>query len=116
MDYYPENRTSSFTVQIPRYIRLFGEWEVGLAEIQYPYTFYTVSHGHNEMQLVFYDATEDFAKLVTENPNTLLPFRSVQTTIPVGFYQKRNELVKTMDSVIQKHRCNGNIGLWYWKQ
>lgn len=64
MDYHPQNKTSSFTVQIPRYLTLEGDWTVGLAEIQYPYTFYTVSPEHNEFQLELIDVSRDFIKWV----------------------------------------------------
>lgn len=59
MTYYPENRTTSFTVQLPRYMYLDGDWEVALTEIQYPYTFLNVENDENEIQLETYDITEE---------------------------------------------------------
>lgn len=38
MNFFPENSTSCFTTNLPREIRLSGEWKVGLAEIHVPCT------------------------------------------------------------------------------
>lgn len=41
-DYFPENRSWSFRTKLAKPISLHGNWEVGLAEIQYPHTWNTV--------------------------------------------------------------------------
>ena len=38
MQYFPDNETSNFVTKLPRTLQLDGEWEVGLAEIDYPHT------------------------------------------------------------------------------
>ena len=40
MQYFPDNKTSNFVTKLSRTLRLDGEWEVGLAEIDYPHTWY----------------------------------------------------------------------------
>ena len=40
MQYFPDNKTSNFVTKLPRTLQLDGEWEVGLAEIVYPHTWY----------------------------------------------------------------------------
>ncbi len=38
---YPENRISSYTTRLAKTINLKGEWQVGLAEIEYPRSWYS---------------------------------------------------------------------------
>ena len=38
---FPDNKTSDFKVQLPKSVSLEGSWECGLAEIQYPRSWYT---------------------------------------------------------------------------
>ena len=38
---FPDNKTSDFKVQLPKSVSLKGSWECGLAEIQYPQSWYT---------------------------------------------------------------------------
>lgn len=40
---FPENTSSAFTVRLFKPLDLRGEWEVGLVEIQYPRTWYTIN-------------------------------------------------------------------------
>ena len=40
---FPDNKTSDFKVQLPKSVSLEGSWECGLAEIQYPRSWYTQS-------------------------------------------------------------------------
>ena len=43
IDDFPDNKTSDFKVQLPKSVSLEGSWECGLAEIQYPRSWYTMS-------------------------------------------------------------------------
>lgn len=47
LDIYSRNTTSSFIVQLPHKIKLNKNWIVGLAELQFPFNFFTVSQGQN---------------------------------------------------------------------
>ena len=47
--YYPNNTIAEFTTQLPRTIQLEGEWEVALAEIQYPRTWNNVGERQNRV-------------------------------------------------------------------
>ena len=38
MEYFPDNKTSNFVTKLSRTLQLDGEWEVGLAETDYPHT------------------------------------------------------------------------------
>ena len=47
MQIYPTNTLTNFTTQLPISLFLDGDWEVGLAEIQYPYTWNNIGSGKN---------------------------------------------------------------------
>lgn len=51
LEYYPENKTNSFTAQLPQYITLNGEWSVAVVEIQYPFTLFNVTKDNNKIIL-----------------------------------------------------------------
>ncbi|GBM42280.1 hypothetical protein AVEN_234997-1 [Araneus ventricosus] len=47
LHYFPNNKISSGVIQLPSPILLEGRWEVGLAEIIYPHTWYNVNEKNN---------------------------------------------------------------------
>ena len=47
MQYFPDNKTSNLVAKLSRTPQLDGEWEVGLAEIVYPHTWYNIRAGKN---------------------------------------------------------------------
>ena len=49
--YFPDNKTSNFLTKLPRTLQLDGEWEVGLAEIDYPHTWYNIREGKNSVEI-----------------------------------------------------------------
>ena len=51
MKYYPDNKTSSYVTKLPKRLQLDGEWEVGLAEIKYPHTWYNIREGRNYIEI-----------------------------------------------------------------
>ncbi|KAF2892091.1 hypothetical protein ILUMI_14082 [Ignelater luminosus] len=51
MNYFPDNKTTKFSTQLPKRIRLTGQWVVGIAEIQYPCSILSVSDTDN---LIYY--------------------------------------------------------------
>ena len=53
MKYYPENTQASFKVNLPKRLYLHGQYEVGLAEIQYPINWLTFSKGGLQYCYVF---------------------------------------------------------------
>ena len=50
MQYFPDNKTSNFVTKLSRTLQLDGEWEVGLAEINYPHTWYIIHEGRNSVE------------------------------------------------------------------
>ena len=55
MQYFPDNKTSNFVTQRSRTLQLDGEWEVGLTEIGYPYTWYNICEGKNPVDIYIPD-------------------------------------------------------------
>ena len=51
MQYFTDNKTSNFVTKHPRTLQLDGEWEVGLAEIDYPHTWYNMREGKNSVEI-----------------------------------------------------------------
>ena len=48
MQIYPTNTLTNFTAQLPNSLFLDGDREVGLAEIQYPYTGNNIRSGKKQ--------------------------------------------------------------------
>lgn len=100
LDYYPENRTNSFTVQLPRYMYLEGQWEVALVEIQYPYTFSNVEPGQNEIHLETIEITEDFIDWYVDIATKLAHNFKSETrkyTITDGFYSTIKDIIDVVN-------------------
>ena len=53
MKTHPDNTLTHYTTDLPQRIDLTGEWECGLAEIQYLHTWYNVTE--NDVWLFLYD-------------------------------------------------------------
>ena len=51
MEYYPDNTLAHFTTQLPQDIDLSGKWEVALAEILYPHSYYNIRHREASMSV-----------------------------------------------------------------
>ena len=43
MNYYPENTLAHYTTVLAQDVDLSGRWEVGLSEIQYPYSLHNIN-------------------------------------------------------------------------
>lgn len=107
MNFFPNNKTSSFTVQLAEKITLNGSWSVGVAEIHYNYNFFNVTTNNNSIITV---------KKSSENSTTALDMCStttyyrpvsdfVQTVeITPGYYGTVSDLVETVNSVMKKHK------------
>ena len=50
MEYFPDNKASNFVTKPSRTLQLDGEWEVGLAEKDYPHTWYSICEGKNYVE------------------------------------------------------------------
>ena len=89
MDLYPNNTISKFRVQINPAIELSGNYEVGLAEIQYPNSWENIRKGYNTILLVYKHVGQNFIHKIVE--------------IDPGFYRSVKELIKTI-----RHKADEN--------
>jgi hypothetical protein len=84
MDYFPNNTLASFTTRLPEMLDLDGSWEIGLAEIQYPHSWYNVRI--NEVWVLFTDRHHEKHILV----------------LPEGYYASPKRIVKALEAL--KHQ------------
>lgn len=104
LDYFPDNKTGAFTVQLPRYMYLEGNWEVALAEIQYPYTFTNVESDHAEILLETVEMTAEFVNwYINERDTVPKPFETVWTTHKIipGFYANITDIIDAINECIK---------------
>ena len=53
LDTHPNNTTSRFTVKLPDQIELNGDYEVGLAELLYPHTWFNFYNSDGHFHILF---------------------------------------------------------------
>ena len=83
MEYFPNNKTSNFVTKLSRTLQLDGEWEVGLAEIVYPHTWYNIHEGKNSVEIYAPD-------------NLYLVFKTVEFSIQPGYYEKVQDVINAL--------------------
>ena len=79
----PENRTNSYSIRLPKKIKLDGQWEVALAEIQYPYSWNNITG-----RLQPDDSTDNWVEIIFKNGYQANFF------IPPGYYSTAEKLIK----------------------
>lgn len=52
MRFFPENKTTCFTTELPQRIDLQGRWEVALTEIQFPTSFLHIRPGEGIIKFI----------------------------------------------------------------
>ena len=70
MKIHPDNTLTHYVTALPQRIDLTGEWECGLAEVQYPHTWYNVTDSDVWFFLNTIDATDS----------------SIRSKLPCGYY------------------------------
>ena len=83
MQYFPDNKTSNFVTKLSRTPQLDGEWEVGLAEIVYPHTWYNIREGKNSVEIYAPD-------------NLNLVFKTAEFGIQPGYYEKVQDVIDAL--------------------
>jgi hypothetical protein len=86
---YPENKTSSFTVKLPRTINLEGKYEIALCEISYPMTIDNVAEGHNSFVI------QRIIKSGTSEENFDITYK-----LEVGHYRTIEEIVQALNHAV----------------
>ena len=83
MEYFPDNKTSNFVTKFSRTLQLDGEWEVGLAEIDYPHTWYNIREGKNSVEIYAPD-------------NMYIVFKTAEFSIQPGYYEKVQDVINAL--------------------
>ena len=83
MEYFPDNKTSNFVTKLSRTLQSDGEWEVGLAEIDYPHTWYNIHEGKNSVEIYAPD-------------NLHLVFKTVEFSIQPRYYEKVQDVINAL--------------------
>ena len=83
IEYFPDNKTWNFVTKLSRTLQLDGEWEVDLAERDYPHTWYDIREGKNSMEIYAPD-------------NLYLVFKTVEFSIQPGYYEKVQDVINAL--------------------
>lgn len=94
MSYYPQNTLTHYHTKLPHALDLKGEWEVGLAELLYPHTWYNVR------------GKECWFSIRPEGQGSLY------LTLNEGQYNTNEKLLKTMSALVDSMGGKG-IELYY---
>ena len=92
MNYFPNNTLTHYTTKLPKIMDLHGTWEIGLAEIKYPHSWYNVKNKEAWLKVHFYKESELQKHLVL---------------LPDGYYSSAKRIIKAIDG--KKHRTNSRI-------
>ena len=83
MKYFPNNKLSTYTTKLHTPLRLQGEWEVSLVEINYPRTWYNISG--------------DTAKIKYKGKST---DRVHTVSLTPGYYEDEHEILTELRTII----------------
>ncbi len=84
--YFPENKISSYTTRLHAPLRLKGEWEVALVEINYPRTWYNIS---GDTCKIYYQGKHD---------------QELESTqIPSGYYESAEEILHELRRALPEY-------------
>lgn len=94
-NYYPENKTSDFTVHLTKEVNLDGKWCVALSEITFPSMLHNVSSGNNGVFIHYksFDDTED----------AIVTWKPVRINIPPGAYKSVSELTQAINLAVREY-------------
>ena len=84
--YFPDNKLSSYTTNLHTPLRLAGDWEVALVEINYPRTWYNVS---GDTCKVYYKGKHET--------------RLESVKIPPGYYETVEEILYELRKTLPPH-------------
>ena len=91
-DHFPNNILSDYTTKLPQEIHLEGSWEVGIAEISYPRTWYNVPEG------------EFWLKYEHKR-------RVVRVTLKPGFYSSPKDIVDELMKGLRQYYGDETLGV-----
>jgi hypothetical protein len=102
-DIFPENKTSKYSTALPNNLEL-GEgdiWEVCLAEITYPHTWFNITLDDFVEVYKHSTALVNVEEAIHGAPKTRVKLKS-------GYYNS-NELIATLNEILVEHEVNGEF-------
>ena len=94
--YYEDNTVTNYKTKLCKPINLQGEWEVGLAEIQYPHTWYNMKAGDGVMHI----------KTSSRGP-------VYRTELKPGLYSSPRKLVRALNGLNDMLPDSRNVLFYY---
>lgn len=94
-NFFPENKTSDFTVHLSKEVNLEGKWRVALSEITFPSMIHNVSSENNGILIHYKSFEEEGEGLVTWKP--------LRIEIPFGSYTSITELIEMINSTARHY-------------
>lgn len=94
MKYFPDNKTSSYTVHLSKEVNLEGKWNVALSEITFPTMIHNVSTENNGI-FIHYKSYKSDEGLITWKP--------LRIEIPNGSYKSVGELIETINKAAKEY-------------
>ena len=95
-EFFPDNTLTEFITKLPSTIELTGEWEVGLAEMMFPRSWYTIPKGgltiFADYRRCDVDWILDARRRVTAEGEVFEENTVVKIMINEGFYNSMDEL------------------------
>jgi hypothetical protein len=105
MEMYPDNKTSSFKVNLPNALDLDStKWEVGLSEIQFLHMWYNIRKGKNAIVKDILNPTDSELNIL-HPVDALFSFQfshQTEIVIPEGYYSNVQEVL----TKLQEHEDN----------
>lgn len=96
--YFPTNKTSMFTTQLPKTIHLTGdEWEVALAELQVPCSLTTLNEGENLIYIKQQTKNEDKLNQTVKSVSHT-EFEVTKTRIEAGNYTNIDGIITALNT------------------
>jgi hypothetical protein len=112
MSMFPENTVSKYITKLPSTLEFHGNWEVGLAEIIFPMTFYNVRIGKCKLDFFYKTTDVDFSKpeLIKNSDYYLKKLFTI--TVPEGNYKSLNDVLEYINS----HEKNNDDFILFFDQ
>ena len=98
MNYFPNNTLTHYTTKLPKIMDLDGTWEIGLAEIQYPHSWYNVKNKEAWLKVHFYKESELQKRLVL---------------LPDGYYSSAKRIIKAIEGKRHRTELKSSSVLYY---
>ncbi len=94
---FPTNTPADFRVRLPYPLDLDGDWELGLVEIQYPFSWDNVKGGTEK-------SNQDNWILIDMQPNNAYYEGMIELRIPTGSYASVESLITAMQDTMDNWR------------